>query len=444
MKSLLKTSGNILDYKWLKTNQKKYFPFSRMAKLKVYKSGKYEYLYIYWKYKKYLIRYNSEYKYKGVNYHTKDLLYNSKVENYKIKNEKIELLIIKINEYIYASFKNNEHISTKECKQYLSVGLNFDKYPFFQKNPELSMSLTSSIFILYTSFVKYKEKTVKQKASLKDYLTVQNTLQDYSKYLGKNVLNIKYMNTVEFLPSFHRYLLETKKHKDNTVHKRIQIVKSFMMYLSNNDIYDFKKSSLNFSVPKYRPSKYALSKEDIQFLLEHRKKLNQFNKRIIDCFIISCLTAIPNSDLHKINKRDIDFEKNPPIYSYYREKTNEKCNVPLSPTVLSIFQEYDYNFKSFVNQYFNRQLKNILKQTDRFKEEIKDVHYVNSKPVTNYISKYKQITSHTGRHTFITLAVSNNIPLNTIISITGHKSIQMLTTVYLQKGNDYSNVINII
>lgn len=408
----------------------------KQAKLKVVKTGKYQYLYVRWKEYDTELRVNTGKNYKSATYHTVDLFYNSKYPDYKKENEALKELLEKTNKYIHACKKNKRKPSSKELKEYLRGKLHLDfKHPLFKKDggSDVDLNSSASLFDLFGKFYAYKKSSLRSKYSFKDYTSLRNVLMEYNREEG---ITINKMNTVEFLPKLNYFLVHKRKMSDNTIHKRFQTLRSFMYYIEESDIITFKKSAFKFKPKKYQSVQYALTPEEVDYLSTF-SCISRFHKNIKDIFIILCRTGMAYGDIGFINEDDIDLASVPPTYSYIREKTKEECIAPLSKDVLEILEEYNYSITPPTTQHFNREIKKILKNTGKFDDPIKLTNYQNGKKVIKKEFKYNLIGSHTGRRTFVTNSLAKGIGSNVVATVTGHKSIATINK-YAKKVKDLS------
>ncbi|MBN2890355.1 MAG: hypothetical protein JXL97_00680 [Bacteroidales bacterium] len=157
------------------------------SKLKVFKSGNYEYIYIYYKLGKNILRINTKNKVIK-NGMTNDLLYNSRVDDYKKVNEKVIELKKLVDNYI--RIKHEEYIpeinqkeleailKDKTKKYYLSMA---DKVSTVvdlilpEPEPEIKIKLVNDY---YTEFYNLKQKELNNSAGTKHYKSLQNALLD--------------------------------------------------------------------------------------------------------------------------------------------------------------------------------------------------------------------------------------------------------------------------
>lgn len=94
---------------------------NRISQLKIFKSGNYAYVYIYFKYGKEIIRINT----KNVvikSGMTKENLYNSKVPDYEKKNNATLKLKGLVDTYLLYKFRfYKPEISQRECEQFIKT-----------------------------------------------------------------------------------------------------------------------------------------------------------------------------------------------------------------------------------------------------------------------------------------------------------------------------------
>ncbi|MFR9164916.1 MAG: tyrosine-type recombinase/integrase [Dysgonomonas sp.] len=128
------------------------------------------------------------------------------------------------------------------------------------------------------------------------------------------------------------------------------------------------------------------------------------------------------------------------------QKTGKTVEIPLVPRAIEIATKYNYTFNKYVNQIFNRKIKEFLGKHKLLEDEIK-VSRVIRKKSNDYICKRREkISAHTGRRTFISILVESGMPLQMIMSMTGHTQIKTLQ-IYIDKFSPekrkYMEILNI-
>lgn len=412
------------------------------SKLVLVKQGKYEYINIYFKFKDKLIRINTGNKNipKGM---TKDLFYNSSVPNYSDLNHDTRLLKKKVDDYVsYRLLYGWRQLSKEECLLYIESGIDsvstFIHNKYKLDDNELKDNKDKTITELLTEFYQFKKFQLNNRPSYKDYLTLVNSLNDFQKNY-KIQLTFDYMNTEDFLVKYRNFLSvdRGKDYKkdgymtrgglnDNTINKRFSCLETFFLWVENRDLYTFKKSIHNFSIPTYDNNIVVLDKNDIKQLLEV-KITNPIWERMRDVFVFNCFCGLRISDLKTLTPsdfvKDVDGDY---ILIKENQKTNYNVNISIQQTSLNILKKYDFKLPKFSDQYFNRGIKDLLKFHKLFPEPIVKKRRSNKDNEDKVFLRRELITSHTCRRTFITLGISNNVPLNSLMRSTGHKKIQTL------------------
>jgi integrase len=399
--------------------------------LKHFKSAKYDYIYIYFKYRGKLIRINTEQEYIA-GMHRKDLLYSVKMPEYDYLNQQIMNLKNKVDQYITykLSYVDTKQIgvSQAECQNYIKTG----EYTLTKAEPKpLPKKLT--LIDYYNQFIEYKRTDLKDSPSMKDYKSLLNALLDYQT--TNNIkLTFDMINDKDFFNRFRNYL--GTKHtngkskgllNNNTVHKRFSSLKTFMRYIEDKDIFNFKYTLYKFKIKKFNTDFVILNREEIR-QLENLKISNPFWQKIIDIFVCNCFMSLRFGDLQTFSKgkfiQDADGDY---YYQKINEKTDQTINVVITPTSLKILIKYDFNLPTFTNQYFNRQLFTILEHYNLFTEVVQKQELKDGEVIVKYYPKRELVTSHTCRRSYISNCASANVSINAIQAATGHSQLSTLS-----------------
>jgi len=420
------------------------------SELKVVKNNGYEYIYVYFKQKGIILRINTKFRYQK-SYCTKELLFNAKFPEYESCNRKIKVLKKKVDDYIKHVTEHSfldRKVNQKELNDWVTGKAEktiFDTYLF--PSNILSQPKQKSFMDYFEEFYIYKRKELNNRPSSKDYLSLQNALMDWEKMYSKTLTFTK-VNSLDFMVDFRLFLSEKRNVKyykrndntifkvniyktkgglnDNTIHKRFSGLKTFMKWIEEKEIFTFKVSVHNFKAPKYENDIIALNKSEIQLLLDLKTK-SDAHQRIIDLFIFNCFCGLRYGDLIKLNKFNYRIDEDGDYYiEQENKKTDNTVNIPIQSTALKILEKYDFNLPKFSSQYFNRELKSIFEVYDLFGEPVlKKRRSLKTRKDFETI-KRKQISSHTCRRTFVTLAMNANVPNINIMSASGHTRLQTL------------------
>lgn len=398
----------------------------KFVELKVYNTGKYEYLYVYYKQRKNALKINTGFKYipDGM---TEDLYFK---DNDYI-NGIIRQLKDAVNGYITKCYVYKKDINQKDCKIYLKN--NFNENIRAKGDGNLQQK---QIIEYFTAFVNLKALELNNYNSQRVY---NNLLKNLKEFENEYKLTFESVNNIEFFYKFRNYSVETLDHIDNTISKNVAILKAFLKHLQNNEIYNFKSSLFDFSISKTPTQVVTLNSDEIQEIF-YWDKYDRFERRLIDVFVFLCMTSIRYSDYEELNKATI--ENN--ILTKVNKKTKTDITVPLNQTAIDILQKYDYQLPKFTNAYFNRELKQIFKRHNLLNTPYKKTSIQDKKGIVKEGLKREFITVHKSRSSFITLMITSNTALTEIMSITGHKQVSTLNNYTDKRINpDVTKRINI-
>lgn len=230
------------------------------------------------------------------------------------------------------------------------------------------------------------------------------------KVYGKKDIRLKDL-TQKFIFDFDFYLKNNDKNEANTATKYLKNLKKILnMGVTNGwiDESPFKN--------------YKATYKDVERVYLTQKELDAIEKKqfgikrleiVRDLFLFQCYTGLAYSDMAKLTQGNIS----PGIDGYKwiitrRKKTDVRAAIPLLPKAEQIIKKYDDG-----NSDSQRALLPAysIQKFNSYLTEIADLCGVN-----------KNITSHVGRRTFATtIALANDISIETISKILGHSNIKI-------------------
>ena len=116
------------------------------------------------------------------------------------------------------------------------------------------------------------------------------------------------------------------------------------------------------------------------------------------------------------------------MWYFKTQKTKDNLSVPLQPKAVSILHKYnDYPqpLPIISNQKMNKYIKEVCEKTN-INSNVKLIHYRGIERIEKVIPKYKAISTHSARRTFISLSIQNGMSAEMVMSITGHKTYKMM------------------
>lgn len=187
----------------------------------------------------------------------------------------------------------------------------------------------------------------------------------------------------------------------------------------------YKSPKCRFPQGKNKVRKPLL--EDELLRIRNLDGLMKYEEHARDLFIFLAYTGLSYADSQKF-----DFETMTELVddTYHidgtRVKTGSSFFTPILPPAMEVLAKYDYKVPKLTNQKLNEWLKHIKR----------------------YAKINKPLTSHVGRHSFATLCLSYDIPIEDVSRMLGHTKIEttriyakILQTTIAKHGNALSRMI---
>lgn len=215
-----------------------------------------------------------------------------------------------------------------------------------------------------------------------------------------------------FIQDFIHFLKTEKNLQENTVIRYMKTVKK-IINLSIANEWITKNPFANIRFHEQEVHKEFLTKEELEILQAKVFDIPRLDL-VRDVFLVQCFTGLAFVDVSELKPEHIvpDNEGNMWIRKA-RTKTKVMCNIPLLDIPLQIIEKYKDHplcqkkgvlLPVLCNQKMNSYLKEI----------------------SDFCGIKKNLTTHTGRHTFSTVvALANNVSLENVAKMLGHTSTKM-------------------
>jgi len=324
---------------------------------------------------------------------------------------------IELNEYLM-SFKNNiqklvrEYKSSKPDATFENVKeMIMEKY-----KPKALMTFHNA----YNQFLELKKNSVSP-AFITKLKTLQKLIIEFEETTKFKVAfsNIDLM----FKDLFQKFLIENKNHSQNTIAKYFELLKTFLIWSAKRNLttnFDFKEKE--FNLKKVDTDITYLTENELMNLYEYDFSNNERFDKIRDIFCFCCFTGQRFSDVSKFKFSDIINNS----WHLHTLKTKDFNKVPLSNNALAIVDKYKQQglakLPTISNQKTNFHLKEVCKEVG-INDIVSLVNYKGNERIEKEFPKYQLIGTHTGRRTFVTLSLEKGMRAETLMQITGHKSI---------------------
>lgn len=248
-------------------------------------------------------------------------------------------------------------------------------------------------------------------ATLKNFKTCLAHLKEFLwKFHKKSDIDIQKLEP-SFLNDFDFFLRSKPNINNNSAVKHTKnLSKILKLCYQNNWI---EKDLVIFYKGKFQEVNVNfLSEKEIK-TIKNKDFIGSGLNIVRDIFIFSCYTGLAYIDIFNLTKEQItiDVDRNFWIMTN-RQKTGTNSNIPLLPIAEEIIRKYENHplvsnsgklLPVFSNQKINEYLKTIADNCN-----------IN-----------KKLTFHCARHTFATtITLSNNVPIESVSKMLGHKSIK--------------------
>jgi integrase len=269
--------------------------------------------------------------------------------------------------------------------------------------------------------------------------TYKFNLQNFIDYCADTKRDSVQMLTDKGINDFEIYLRGKGKSASN-IRNSLRIVRilinEVMVKHPDFKLYGVKK--VDVKLPKNVRSegkKVELTEDEIR-AIEICDGLTPPQMEYRDLFVLECLTGQRASDIPILfNPTRYTINKN--YFSFVTKKEGVPALVERTPEVLSIIERYKDGFKhidvesEILAKNETIALKEIAKKANlnRMITYSDSKGKIQSKPLSMIIS------SHYGRHTFVT-RMARIVPLETLKFLTGHKDTQALQKYYLHQTED--------
>lgn len=242
-------------------------------------------------------------------------------------------------------------------------------------------------------------------------LTQEFILHNYKKedlYLSE----LRY----QFITDFEVYLKTVRNCAHNTTMKYLTNFRKIINMAVVNEWTD-KDPFVKFKASKQEVKRDYLSEEELERMSNKSFQFDRLNI-VKDTFLFCCYTGLAYVDVAQLKHENIatgiDGEK---WLFVDRQKTGSPSNIPLLPPALLILEKYkshpEATNKGIVLPVISNQKLNA------YLKEIADLCNIK-----------KHLTFHVARHTFATtVTLTNGIPIESVSSMLGHKSIKT-TQIY--------------
>ena len=272
-----------------------------------------------------------------------------------------------------------------------------------------------SVIRVYDEFIEAHKKGYAS-ATIKKYSTTKKHLIDLARIKGIP-LEFEMFNK-DFLTIFSQYFFEDLKTFQNNFAKNTAILKTFLKWSFEKGYHE------NLHYQKYKV-KEEENKSMVFLSLDEISRIEELDlpahlEKIRDIFLIECYCGLRFGDICKLRTEHF---KDGGI-EIRAEKTNTILRIPFNNNLRRIFDKYtvgsEIKIPVISNQKTNENLKVICKSA-KINTPTTYTQFRGSRKTETIYEKWELVSTHTGRHSFITNSIAKGMDAETIKKIVGHK-----------------------
>ena len=267
----------------------------------------------------------------------------------------------------------------------------------------------------YLNYIRAKGEI--RKPTIEHYKGTYNILRNYvHRYLRTKDFLIGEVN-YKFIEDFDLYLSQDYRDKKgniitrNTVNKHHSRLRTILHNSLKQEIIN-RNPYQNFVLRNTKTKRVYLTWEELEKIRNHDLVGNWSLKKVRDFFLFSCYTGLRFTDALNLTMDNIiKDEKGVLLVEITMGKTNDVVLIPLIEEAVGIINKYKEDPGREVYRYVLPRCSNQKANT-----------YL--KAIAGIVGIEKDLTHHVARHTFATLALNRNIPIEVVQKLLGHTDIR--------------------
>lgn len=216
----------------------------------------------------------------------------------------------------------------------------------------------------------------------------------------------------------------------NTISNRMKILRKAVTLAIDEGL--LKTNPLQNYRRKREPGKREFLTIDELRLLEMHKAKTSSKQKVLDIFIFCVYTGLRIGDALTLKHENFTSKGGALFFEIKTKKTNTNITNQLPYKAVEIVKKYKLSSCDYVFNMINSKL-DLNDPTTLYQEISRKTAYINKvlREISNAVAISKKVTSHVARHTFATLSISLEIPIETVSSMLGHSSITQ-TQIYVK------------
>lgn len=264
-------------------------------------------------------------------------------------------------------------------------------------------------------------------STVQTYLTALDRLEEYNRLRCVPITSFDDFNK-KFFQDFTDFLCNyeygrgscRRRYTQNTIVNTLKVVKNLLHRAYDNDMtgnnYFLKVQT---ALPATASEQIYLQEREIRRLAE-AATLDNREREVRDMFVIACYTALRISDLQRLNEAVI----REGVIRLCQSKTKETVIIPVLKEIAPLVERYcAEGFPRLRKAQANRIIK-VLAKRCRLDEQVIRRECRGGTVSMRTVAKWEIISFHTARRSCITNLYKRGYPVNYIMSLSGHRSVQ--------------------
>jgi len=304
-----------------------------------------------------------------------------------------------------------------------------------------------TFFSLFEKFLSVSSNS-KTYNTVRNYKSLLNHLKNFNETYKYN-LDFDKIN-FSFYHDLVEYCVEDCSMASNTIASVIKNLKVFLKHAEEVGV-KVNQDYLKFKVSYKNPERIFLTWEEVKILqkldLSDRKSWEQ----VRDVYLFGCYTGLRFSDIEKLKPENVyEFNEGKlktTVIRIIQKKTKDYLEIALNDYAKEIINKYKGKFTTCLPVISNQKTNDHLKDIGSFAEinsPVTKVEYKGGKRVDTVVPKYTLLTMHTARHTFATLSLQRQMPVEVLQKILGHRKINN-TMIYAKivDSHKHTEMLNV-
>ena len=260
------------------------------------------------------------------------------------------------------------------------------------------------------SFLRFVENRVLSRKDIKEstrrnHKKIVIALKEFKRLETFN--DISRINIIKF----DEWLRGRKDYTQSTIASYHRYLKTYIHDAIRQDLVKVDPY-IGFRVDQGKPRKRKFLTPEELIRIETCKVATLSLEKVRDMFLFQCYTGLAYSDLKKFDFQLVQQRGSRFVLHDSRKKTNEDFYIVLLPPAMDILNKYGYQLPLMTNEQYNMRLKLIAESA----------------------GLDKNLTSHMGRHTFVTMSLNSGIKIEVLAQMMGHADIRT-TQIYAKMIN---------